>query len=262
MPSLVIKFTLFLDPRLIQTTRRGQILGHGRQGGGGGGCRWGSGSGGNLGSLANGSCGPSRCGQSRDGNSVGHVLILNGTALGDGRQCDRVNSAAYGIMMKPARPPWPAPPLLPPPPPPPSALAPPPAGTAFSRIWNFGCRHIQYNLCIHITWKGASPQESAKVVARIRRIVASKPLTHKAPVALERNSCCPFFTFGISVYLLDLRWHWGRPIIQSPRHFAFSSCSCSCHTPSVESCELHNCTWSSFRCCLLFTVYCLLLLYS
>lgn len=43
-----------------------------------------------------------------------HVLILNGTALGNDRRPDRDAVEAYGIMMKP--PPMVA--LLPPPPPP------------------------------------------------------------------------------------------------------------------------------------------------
>lgn len=148
---------------------------------------------GELGSLANGSCGPSRC-QSRDDNSVGHVLILNGTALGDGQQCDRVNSAAYGIMMKPP-PAQPQPPLA------------APTGTAVSHNLNFGCRHIQYNLCIHITWKGASTKSQ-----RVFGCRCSKPLTHKAPVAIGTLFALFFGVPSRPTLTLRTRNH---PIIQA-----------------------------------------------
>lgn len=85
-----------------------------------------------------------------------HVLILNGTALGNDRRPDRDAVEAYGIMMKP--PPLVA--VLPPPPPPappspspspsPTATATAPSGVkpssrsgrALLPIWVLGCRHI------------------------------------------------------------------------------------------------------------------------
>lgn len=85
-----------------------------------------------------------------------HVLILNGTALGNDRRPDRDTVEAYGIMMKPPPlvavlppPPPPAPPL-PSPSPSPTATATAPSGVkpssrsgrALLPIWVLGCRHI------------------------------------------------------------------------------------------------------------------------
>lgn len=75
-----------------------------------------------------------------------HVLILNGTALGNDRRPDRDAVEAYGIMMKP--PPLVA--VLPPPSPTATATATAPpgvkpssrSGRALLPIWVLGCRHI------------------------------------------------------------------------------------------------------------------------